>query len=54
MVNKDNEKLLSLSKSELIVIIFKQADEIELLKTRIIDLEEKMQQKGNVNKSLPV
>lgn len=55
MGNQDSGKLLTLTKSELIVIIFNQASEIELLKTRIIELEDKMQQKGDFQKkTLPL
>lgn len=46
MVNIRNTDLTSLSKSQLITIIYGLVDEIDLLKTRIIDLEEKLSEKG--------
>ena len=49
MVQFDNSKLLSLSKSQLIVIIYELVDKINLLETRILDLEEKLAEKGKSN-----
>lgn len=48
--------LSALSKGELITIIFNQAREIEILKEKIIELQEKLGQKsegGNLSKSIP-
>jgi len=57
MVDIRSLELTSLSKGELITIIYEFAGEIELLKTRIIDLEEKISKKGgsdNQKKILPL
>lgn len=50
MVQFDTTKLLTLSNSQLIVIIHELVDKINLLETRIIELEEKLHQKGDVKK----
>lgn len=49
MVNFDNAKLITLSKSQLIVLIYELVDKINLLETRILELEDTLQQKGNNN-----
>jgi len=46
MVEIDGTKLSSLSKGELITIIYKLIEENELLRIRISDLEEKLFEKG--------
>ena len=46
MVDIRNTNLNSLSKGELITIIYKLFEENELLRIRISDLEEKLNQKG--------
>lgn len=47
MVRIKESALHSLSKSQLIVLVMKLFDEIELLKVRIIELEEKLSEKGD-------
>ena len=54
MVRISEDQLRLLSKDELIVLIIKLFDEIDLLKIRIIDLEEKSNQKGNQKKEIPL
>lgn len=56
MVDIRNTDLTSLSKYQLITIIYELVDEIDLLKTRIIELEEKLHQKGEntQKKTLPL
>lgn len=57
MVRISDDQLRSLSKDELIVLIMKLFDEIDLLKIRIIDLEEKLNQKrnqGNQKREVPL
>lgn len=49
MVDIRSLNLTSLSKGELITIIYELVGEIELLKTRIIDLEEKLAERGVSN-----
>lgn len=57
MVRIEESELLSLSKSQLIVLIMKLFDEIDLLKIRIIDLEEKLSERGkpeNQKRTVPL
>lgn len=57
MVRISEDQLRLLSKDELIVLIMKLFDEIDLLKIRIIDLEEKLSQKGkpgNQKREIPL
>ena len=57
MVDILNTNLNSLSKGELITIIYKLFEENELLRIRISDLEEKLNQKGkseNLKKEIPL
>lgn len=57
MVHFDTTKLLSLSKSQLIVIIHELVDKINVLETRIFELEEKLHQKdsrGHNKNTVPV
>lgn len=57
MVRISENQLRLLSKDELIVLIMKLFDEIDLLKIRIVDLEEKLNQKGkseNLKKEIPL
>lgn len=57
MVDIRNTDLNSLSKGELITIIYKLFEENELLRLRISDLEEKLNQKGkseNLKKEIPL
>jgi transposase len=49
MVDIRSLDLNSLSKGELITIIYELVDQIEVLKTRILDLEEKLSKKENAN-----
>ena len=57
MVDILNTNLNSLSKGELITITYKLFEENELLRIRISDLEEKLNQKGkseNLKKEIPL
>jgi len=49
MVEFNNTTLLSLSKSQLIVIIHELVDKINLLETRIVNLEERLSAKEEFN-----
>lgn len=52
MVQFDNTKLFSLSKSQLIVIIHELVDKINILETRILKLEEKLNQREDAQKKV--
>lgn len=57
MVDIRNTDLTKLSKSQLIAIIYDLYDHIQLLQTRIVDLEEKLNQKGkreNQKREIPL